>query len=262
MPAIRRLFWDIETSPNVVLSWRVGYDLNIAQDNIIKERAIICIGWKWEHEKTAHVIHWDKHQDDKAMLKAFLAIAADADEMIAHNGDRFDLPWFKTRCIFHGLHFAPYKTVDTLKWARRQFLFNSNKMDYLARYLGIGAKISTEFGLWKDICLKSCPKAMRLMGVYCKHDVVILEKVWRRLSDLLPAKTHAGVAMHRERWTCPHDGSRNVQTYLTTISAGGVKSYKMKCLDCGRYFTISESMHDDYLAFKADAKMRRKKIAA
>ena len=95
--SIKRLFWDIETSPNVVLSWRVGYDLNIAQDNIIKERAIICIGYKWEGDKQAHVIHWDKNQCDKAMLKKFLEVAAEADEMVAHNGDKFDIKWFKTR---------------------------------------------------------------------------------------------------------------------------------------------------------------------
>ena len=254
--SIKRLFWDIETSPNVVLSWRVGYDLNIAQDNIIKERAIICIGYKWEGDKQAHVIHWDKNQCDKAMLKKFLEVAAEADEMVAHNGDKFDIKWFKTRCIFHGLPFEPYKTVDTLKWARSQFLFNSNKMDYLARYLGLGAKIKTEFGLWKDICLHNSPKAMKLMTDYCKHDVVILEKVWKRLSELMAAKTHAGVLLGHEKWTCPHDGSRNVQTYHTLVSAKGAKSYKMKCMDCGHYFSITESVHSEYVAYKAEAKKK------
>jgi len=251
---LKRLFWDIETSPNVVLSWRVGYDLNIAQDNIIKERAIICIGYKWEHEKTSHILTWDKKQCDKAMLKKFLEVASEADEMVAHNGDRFDMPWFKTRCIYHGLDFQPYKCIDTLKWARRQFLFNSNKMDYLARYLGIGAKIKTEFGLWKDICLHNSPKAMKLMTDYCKHDVVILEKVWKRLYDLVNAKTHAGVMLGHERWTCPHDGSRHVHTHKTSVTAKGVKAYMMKCLDCGHYYSISESVHSEYVAYKLEKK--------
>ena len=251
---IKRLFWDIETSPNVVLSWRVGYDLNIAQDNIIKERAIICIGYKWEHEDVSHILTWDKNQCDKAMLKKFLKVAAGADEMVAHNGDKFDIKWFKTRCIFHKLSFSPYKTVDTLKWARGQFLFNSNKMDYLARYLGIGAKIKTEFGLWKEICLHNSSKAMEHMTEYCKHDVAILEQVWKRLSDLVDAKTHAGVMLGHERWTCPHDGSRKVQTYHTTVSAKGVKTYKMKCMSCGHYYNIAEKVHSDYLVDKADSK--------
>ncbi len=251
---IRRLFWDIETSPNVVLSWRVGYDLNIAQDNIIKERAIICIGYKWEHDKKPQILTWDKNQCDKAMLKKFLKIAEEADEMIAHNGDRFDLPWFKTRCIFHGLKFEPYKTLDTLKWARRKFLFNSNKMDYLARYLGIGAKIKTEFGLWKEICLHDNPKALKSMTKYCKHDVVILQEVWKRLSALVDVRTHAGVVLGRQKWTCPKDGSRSVQTYGTSVSAKGTNTYKMRCRNCGHYYNIAEKVHSDYLVDKAESK--------
>ena len=33
---IKRLFWDIETSPNVVLSWRIGYKINLDHDNILQ----------------------------------------------------------------------------------------------------------------------------------------------------------------------------------------------------------------------------------
>src|SRR6056297_181468 len=44
----KRLYFDIETSPNVTLTWRTGYKLNIPHDNIMEERAIICICYKWE----------------------------------------------------------------------------------------------------------------------------------------------------------------------------------------------------------------------
>ena len=43
---IKRLFFDIETSPNIVYSWRTGYNLTITTENIITERAIICISYK------------------------------------------------------------------------------------------------------------------------------------------------------------------------------------------------------------------------
>ena len=180
------LFYDLETSPNVVLSWRVGYKLNIDQANIVKERAIICIGYKWEGDAKAQVLQWDANQCDKAMLVRFLAIANEADEMVAHNGDKFDPPWFRARCAYHGLQSMPsYKTVDTLQWARRNFYFNSNKLDYIARFLGIGGKIKTEFGLWKSICLERNAKSMKAMTDYCKYDVVLLEKVWGRLAALV-----------------------------------------------------------------------------
>ena len=113
---MRRLFWDIETSPNIVLSWRVGRKVNLDYDNILHERAVICIGYKWEGENEVGALSWDKEQGDMAMLSRFADIAGEADEMVAHNGDSFDLGWFKTRCLLHGIQtFPEYKTVDTLK---------------------------------------------------------------------------------------------------------------------------------------------------
>lgn len=250
---IKRLFWDIETSPNVVLSWRIGYKINISHDNLLKERAIICIGYKWEGDPVVHVIHWDKDQNDRSMLEAFLKVANEADELIAHNGDSFDMPWFKTRCLFHGLQTIPdYKTVDTLQWARRKFYFNSNKMDYIAKFLGMGGKIKTEFDLWKEIVLNSCPAAMKRMCDYCKKDVALLEQVWKRLSAVVPQKTHVGVLTGSDKWTCPRDGSQNVCVTKTRVTAAGTVSYQMQCNDCGSYYTISARAHADYQAFKKD----------
>jgi hypothetical protein len=41
----KRLFYDIETSPNIGFFWSSSYKANIPHDNIIKERAVICICW-------------------------------------------------------------------------------------------------------------------------------------------------------------------------------------------------------------------------
>lgn len=248
---LRRLFMDIETSPNVVLSWRIGFKINLDHSNILKERAVICIGWKWGGESEIHSLHWDENQNDKTMLEKFAEVAEEADEIVMHNGDRFDLPWFKTRCLFHGIHtFPEYKTVDTLQWARRKFYFNSNRLDYIAKFLGLGGKIKTEFGLWKEIVLNKCPESMRLMLTYCKRDVGLLEQVWKRLSDAVPHKTHVGVLAGKQAWSCPYDGSTNVTTHKTQVSKLGTITYQMRCKDCSRYYMISEKAHRDFLTEK------------
>lgn len=261
MSTIKRLFWDIETSPNVVLSWRVGYKINIDHDNLLKERAIICIGYKWEGESEVHCLTWDKQQNDRAMLEQFLSVAAEADEMVAHNGDQFDLPWFKARCIYHGLPTLPsYKTVDTLQWARRKFYFNSNRLDYIAKFLGMGGKIKTEFGLWKSIVLQGDGAALKRMVTYCKKDVALLEQVWKRMAAHVPHKTHAGVMAGRDRWTCPHDGSQNVRVARgARVTAAGTKQYQMQCNDCGRSYSINEAAHKSFQEWRA--KQKEKKAA-
>ena len=64
----KRLFFDIETSPNIGFFWQAGYKKNIDYSNIIKERAIICICYKWEGEKEVGYLHWDAKQCDKCYL--------------------------------------------------------------------------------------------------------------------------------------------------------------------------------------------------
>ena len=34
----------------------------------------------------------------------------------------------------------PYKTIDTLKVARKEFAFSSNKQDYITKFLGLEEK--------------------------------------------------------------------------------------------------------------------------
>lgn len=244
---IRRLFWDIETSPNVVLSWRVGYKINLDSSNILQERKIICIGYKWEGEKSVTVLTWDKNQDDKVMLEKFLEIANSADELVHQNGDKFDLPWFKTRCIFHGLKTLPdYKTIDTLKIARRNFYFNSNKLDYMAKFLGLGEKMHTTFGLWKEIVLNKCQKSLDQMVKYCAKDVILLEQVYNKLRGFVKQKTHEGVMMGRDKWSCPKCASENVVKQRTRISASGTKSHVMKCNSCGGYHNVNDTALESY----------------
>lgn len=248
---MNRLFFDIEVSPNVVMSWRLGRKVNIDANNLLKERAIICIGYKWEKEKKAQVIEWDHQQDDRQMLIEFIDIAAEADELVGHNGDKFDMPWIKTRCIFHGIPtFPSYKTIDTLAWARKRFYFNSNRLDYLGKYLGIGGKIKTDFDLWKSVVLSNDRKALKRMTDYCKRDVEMLQQVYERMAPHMPHKTHAGVLAGRDKWTSPFTGKTDVYVGKRRVSAAGAIVYQMQCAKTGRYFTISESAYRDYQEWK------------
>lgn len=255
---VRRLLWDIETSPNVVLAFRAGYDVVINHDAIISERKIICIGYKFEGDKKVTVLRWDKNQDDKAMLIEFLKVANEADELIHHFGDRFDLPWFRTRCLFHGLEPLPvYKTIDTKMWASKYFYFNSNKLDYISKFFGNKGKEKMEFSDWKDIVMNKCKKALDKMCHYCGEDVIELEKVYHKLKFCVKPKTHAGVMAGLDKWTCPRDGSTNVHLSKTKISSAGTKTYQMKCNECGGYFTINATAFAAYQQFLKDKNKKK-----
>jgi len=237
----KRLFFDIETSPNIGLFWEAGYKKNIDYSNIIKERAIICICYKWEDSKEVGYLTWDSKQCDKKMLLKFIEIANSADEMVGHNGDKFDLAWIRTRCLFHRIDMFPvYTTIDTLKLSRSKFKFNSNKLDYIAKYLGMGEKIKTEFGLWKAIVLNKDKEAMAKMVKYCQQDVRLLEKVYKELSTHIFAKTHYGVIFGEDRGSCPECGSDDLVRACLRTSASGIKKIMFRCKTCNKHHTKTD----------------------
>lgn len=184
----KRLFFDLEVSPNMVLSWRIGRDISLSTEDIIQERAIICVCYKWEGESKVHSIEWNKGCD-KDLLQKFSKIIDSADEVVGQNSDKFDIKWLRTRCIYHRIPVSPkFNSIDTLKMARAGFNFNSNKLDYMGDFLGLGKKIKTEYNLWKSILLDNDKKAMNQMTTYCKRDVQLLEDVYHRLQPYCPVK--------------------------------------------------------------------------
>ena len=165
----RSLFLDIETSPLQVFVWSLNDKSNayISHKSIIKDRGIICICWKWAGNKKVESLTWSKGQSDKAMLKKFVPVLSEATEIVAHNGDRFDLPWIRGRCLVHGIPMAPtYPTLDTLKKARQKFRLPSNRLDYLADVLTGEGKLPSGFGLWRNIVLHKDEPSMKKMVKY------------------------------------------------------------------------------------------------
>jgi len=184
----KKLFFDIEVSPDVVLSWGIGRKVSLSHDSIIQERAIICICWKWAGEDKVYSLKWNKGCD-KEMIQRFAKVADSADELIAQNGDNFDIKWLRTRCIYHNIPISPkFNSIDTLKMARQGFRFNANRLDYMGKFLGYGGKVETNYDMWKDILLQNDAKQMNLMVDYCKEDVILLEKVYNRLQQYCPIK--------------------------------------------------------------------------
>lgn len=241
-PINRVLIYDIETSYNIVKSWRVGYNLNINPSDIIHERKIICVSYKWLGEDQIYNLQWDKNQDDKFLLEQFIEVLNEADLIVAHNGDRYDLKFIKTRAIYHGLEMLiNYPQFDTLKVAKKKFMFNSNKLDYISEYLGFDNKIKTEMKLWDDIIFKKCPIAMDKMVTYCNMDVELLEKVYNKLVYWENPKYHLGLLNDKDKFSSPISGSYNIKLLKTVTTTGGTIKRVVKDIDNNRIFEMSNT---------------------
>ncbi len=236
----KRLFFDIEVSPNIGFFWSSGNQVSVGYENIIHERAIICVCYKWESESKVHYLTWDKKQNDSMLLKKFIKVANEADELVGHNGDKFDIKWIRTRCLYHNIEMFPqYTTIDTLKFARSHFRFNSNRLDYIGKFIGKGEKIKTDYSLWKKIVLDKDPKALNYMVKYCQQDVRLLESVFNAMKNYLPHRTHYGMKHSYPKSSCTECGSENTTLNRKTITATGSIRRAYRCGDCGKYHSVT-----------------------
>lgn len=250
---IKRLFFDIETSPMIVYSWRVGWKLTIPTDNIIEDWKIICISYKWEDEDKVHTLSWDDNRCDKQLLIDFIKIANEADEMIAHNGDRFDIKKIRTRCIYHRIPMFPkYRTLDTLKKAKSGFNFNSNRLDYIAKFLGVGAKLKHEgFPMWVK-CMQGDEQALKDMIEYCEMDIIVLEDVWFVLQNYIKNNTHVGTHNGKLKASCPNCGSEDFGLLKNNFTALGTIKRQLECNPCGYVYETSNSAWRTFLEMKSN----------
>lgn len=261
---IKRLFFDIETSPMEVYTWRIGNKISIPHENIINSWRIICIAYKWEHEDRINVLRWDEKTSDKTMLIEFTKIMGMADEIIGHNSDHFDIKKFRTRCLVNGIKaFPKYRTLDTLTKSREYFAFDSNKLDAIGRQLGKGGKVQHEgFDMWVK-CLQDDKDALDKMCNYCAGDVILLEDIFHEIQHYIKPNTHVGVHFGEGRYSCPICGNNGlgehrIDLLKSDVTEKGIISRVMECTECGHNYNINNKSYMDYNKALSNARLNVK----
>lgn len=248
---MKRLYFDIETSPCLGWFWRPSHNMSLDYNNIIENAKIICICYKWADSKRVHWLTWDKKQSDKKMLQDFVKVLDLADEIVGHNSDKFDIKWIRTRCLINDVEMMPkYQTLDTLKDARNGFNFPSNRLDSIGRYTGVGKKIKTTGELWFDVWRKNCQKSLRAMVKYCKQDVLLLEGVHKKLNKHTEHKTNFNKLNEGYNWACPECCSEDVKFHKTRAGKKTL-SFEFMCYKCRKYYTLKEKAFTDFKLFKS-----------
>jgi len=245
---IKRLFYDIETSYAKGWFWRPSYNTRITYQQIIEHSKIICISWKWQGEDKIYNLKWDKDQCDKQMIYEFIKVLDKADEVVAHNGDRFDEKWIRKRAIYHRLPMRPnYRSLDTLKKAKAHFGFDSNRLDDLGDYLGVGRKLENEKGLWDKVVQFNNRKALQKMVDYCDVDVILLEDVYTVMMPYIKKNTNFAVLKGGNKFDCPECASPHTHLVKTYTTEAGTFKRVMECKSCDNNFSINNSTYQNYL---------------
>lgn len=170
------LFFDIETTPFVSYTWGL-WETDVVK--VIDNSYILCVAYKWKGGRMKFI---RTNGNDKKLCEELHELFSEADIIVAHNGDKFDIKKTNARLIYWGM--TPpeqYKTIDTLKLAKKHFSFPRNKLDSLGEFFDLGRKVKHEgIDLW-DLCMKGDAVAWKRMERYNRQDVVLLEKVYNKL---------------------------------------------------------------------------------
>jgi DNA polymerase elongation subunit (family B) len=250
------IIFDLETIPNLKEVMKVMPGLSAYPGLTLKAsiNTIICFGYRvfGEDDKAKCINAWDFKgwrkdvNDDYELIKRAREILVDADAIVTHNGKRFDLKFLNTRLMIHGLDPLPkINHVDTCAKAKANlFLFN-NRLDTLGKFLVNDKKLENGgWELWTKV-LERDAKSMKLMEQYCKQDVDLTAKVFKKLRPFCNEIPNYNLWASGERMLCSHCGSTRIQKmgFITTKTA---LRQRYRCEDCRSTMSV-----------KADCKLPR-----
>lgn len=256
MSSTKILCFDVETSPMRGAIWRLWKN-NVGVNQIETDWFLLSYSAKWLDSdriiyKDLRHLRPDQYEDgDGELLRGLHSLMGQADIVVAHNGNKFDIRRINARFLIEGLPPTHnYKSVDTLVESRRRFDFPSHSLEYLTKRLlpeQYWKKKSAKFpgyDLW-DQCLKGNPEAWAEMEAYNRQDVVALEALYLKMRPWMIGHPNVGNLTKVEpgKPTCPKCGSTDVQrrgTYHTQTQ----RYQRYKCNGCGGWsrgrFNVSD----------------------
>lgn len=236
------LILDIETSSAIVGAFS-RWNINIAQSQVFQEVMMLGLVAKWFGSNEYIEIYpsdfsrWSTDEEQRSILNRIWLLLDQADFVIAHNGDKFDVPLLNAQFVKHGFSRpSPYKRIDTLKIAKKYFKFPSNALDSLGEFLGLGRKKShSGYELWRE-CMSGNVDKFREMIDYNVQDVKLLEDVYMTLRSW--DSSHPNLAFHCDDQTgsrCGVCGSNNLDD-TGKFAYTGVSQFPLyKCNDCNSW---------------------------
>lgn len=154
-----------------------------------------------------------------------------ADVVIAHNGDDFDIKFANTLFITHGLGPIPEKkSLDTLKAARKYFRFAGNDLDSLSKRFGGAGKVDKPD--WIRLT-ESDSDEIEKAANYCMDDVMELERVFINIRpymrNLVKRRGTDGLYGIAE---C--DACKSLRLHFKGLGGVGKSVYpRVRCAECG-----------------------------
>lgn len=229
------LILDIERLPGtaVVNFW----DLNdykgrrIHADSVTDWPRTICAAWNWYGTKRIEFAAEWEEAGRTGMLQRTWDAYDRADIVVGHNLNTFDSKKLKGDWKLAGMPMpSPWKTVDTLTIARREYSFESNTLDALCKRFGLEGKNDRYDAKVAAAACDGNAAAQRRIKRYNREDVVQTRKIYDALRGAIP--THPHVGSFGDVAVCPQCGSRDLELQTKRYRAVLLEYALYRCSNC------------------------------
>lgn len=235
---LKVLFYDLETAPSLAHVWGPREEW-IPHDRMQTASFTVCWSASWlGSDKILSACQTGaeaRDQNDVRIVRELMDLVREADVLVGHNINGFDLPMLNNRLLLDGHEpMGPKRTIDTCQLAKRHFRLHYNKLDYLAAQLFGDHKLKTDFQLWLD-CYHGDEAALAKMLRYNRKDVVLLKRVYDRMMLYVNGTPKLATPDFDGQHACPHCGSLHSLVKRGFVHTNVSSFQQYQCGPCGKY---------------------------
>lgn len=229
---VKTVLYDLETSRTGVEGYGSRWDFKVVK--FTKPSELMCYSWKELGSNKVYFVSRYDYNNYHEFVKSLRDLLDSADITIAHNGGSFDDKMANRFFITEGLNPPrPRKTIDTKREAQKWFRFESNKLDDLGDFMGLGRKETIGYSDLEDDYMSGNPsrKTVSLLKRYNNQDVILLENIYYKLRPYMQNHPNLG-DIEQINGVCPKCLSNDLNLEGTHSRRNGrVQSYS--CNNCG-----------------------------
>ena len=203
---------------------------------------IICAGvqdvdtgkeWMYRIDRTKEwkTAKWNDH----GVVKPLLDKLGEADILVAHYGQRFDIPYIRTRALVHGLpDLAPIPLIDSWRVIRNGLKLHNNRLQSLIDLLDAKDKTQLKLPIWTKAAAGD-KRSIQYIVDHCVQDVRSLTACYKSIRHIIKDHPNVALTAHEHNGDkCPTCGSSKLQR-RGWIIARTRRRPRYHCQGCGAW---------------------------
>lgn len=258
-PAI--LVIDIETTPVGGYTWG-HYKQNVLK--VTRPSYILCHAYSWYGSGKVQFsgiiddpgftpdtgYNKPRKSRDRWVVGELFHLLDQADVVIAHNGDKFDIRRINAQFMRHKLGpTSPINTIDTLKEVRRYADFGSHRLAEISVELTDHPKLNSGGLETWFAAMAGESWAWDKMEKYNIRDVEALTDAYTELMPWIgqPGRNNPGGNQRAWGMTCPKMGCKGTKLVVRghRVTATGLRYTQYRCSACGGYSRARYAERED-----------------